>query len=145
MNKTTKAIILTLQILLVIWFIIISIFYFNSSFKLLSNTPADVGLKEPPIPPVVPKEINEETIKVYKQTVTAYSESIKAYNTYANAVQKSNRHAAYELVFNDTLMALLTKFVVAFLGFAFVKATAIVINNFLRMKKGLDPESITIF
>jgi len=144
MSETIK-IMNFLQILLVIWFILMSGFYFYYSYKLLSNTPADVSLQEPPIPPVVPEEINKKTIELYKQTVEAYSKSINAYNTSSNAVQKSNKHAAYELVIKETLMDLLTKFVVAFLGFAFVKATAIVINNFLRMKKGLDPESITIF
>ncbi len=134
----------TIKVVLVIWFIVLSLFVFISSYDTLTNITEGVILPKPPIPPEAPIEFDQATIDGYKQKVDLYKSSVAAYDTHANVVEKSNRHATYELVIKKTLADFLTKFLEAFLAFAFVKATAKVVDNRIRMKNGKEPQPITI-
>ena len=136
---------LTIRVVLVIWFIVLSLFVFISSYDTLAKITEGVILPEPPIPPEAPVEFDQAAIDAYKLKVVLYKSSVEAFNTHAKAVEKSNRHATYELVIRKTLADFMTKFLAALLAFAFVKATAKVVDNRIRMKNGKEPQPITIF
>jgi len=134
-----------IQILLVVWFVLVSAFIMVPSFQLLNTTTADVALAPPPRAPTPPAELDDARVTLYTQEVTAYVQSISAYTKHLQATATSNRQSVYELVVKDTLVSLFGQILTAFVAFAFVKVGAIVLDNRNPMRKDEPRQEISLF
>jgi hypothetical protein len=155
------------QTILVIWFVVVSLFLFiPGAALLLRGDPLPAAMPNPPSPPVVstaltdPKEIAvisrdpkviEEISKAwaqqvasYTQQVAAYKEQLAAYKVYADAAGKRQLSGAFQLVIKDTIVTLLSTFATALLGYVFVKGGAGLVNNLLLIRSGRPTEKLDI-
>lgn len=153
-----------IQIVLVAWFLTISLFLFVPSFLLLRGGTAVPAFPQPPAqppvtqtlanPPVDPKiefRVLEELGKTYGQQVTlytqqvaAYKEHLNAYKAYIDVLGKRELTGPYQLVVKDTLSTLLSTFATALLGYVFIRGGAGLLNNVLLLRKGQPPHPIDI-
>lgn len=97
----------------------------------------------PPEVPLRPKEFTADSSKQYADQVTAYERAITAHCKMIEA--GSFEKESYELVIKDTISSIFAKFVTALIGFAFVRASANVVNNMLRIRNGQKVESFRVF
>jgi hypothetical protein len=156
MSETLKNIV---RVLLLIWFITISLFIFIPSYQLLSESQkekdrARAALAQLPLPPSVPKEIRPtkptnspenitQLVKLYEQSVAAYDKEITAYVKFADGNAKAvNRTDTYNAVVKGTLATMMTTFLTALLGWIFASAVVGLTHNYYLYKKGLAPEKV---
>ena len=148
------------QVLLLIWFVALSVFVFIPSFVVLRDArnavnaeeslptlpPAPVALVLSSVDPKLDPKKQEAIVKVYTQQVAAYTQQVVVYTQQTTSyrdrltVYKANLDAAaranevqpYTLVVKDVIVPLATTFATALLGYVFVKAGAQLIDNRIR-------------
>lgn len=155
------------QYLLLVWFIVISLFIFVPSFLVLysSWSYTDSTSEKPPEfpspPALVPLEplntnLDAETqkrqvesleirVNAFTQQVNAYTQQVNAYKTYAENTGKSRSLEAYQTVVKDSLSSFLTTLLSALVAFAFAKAGAGLVDNYIRIKNGKEPQDIKLW
>jgi hypothetical protein len=154
-----------IQAILVIWFVVISLFLFVPSFLLLTGVgltrqtvpqppvppPLIAALANPPSDPKLDIKVLEELgktyaqqVSAYTQQVTSYKEQLAAYKVYVEASSKGTLAGAYQLVVKETLGTLLTTFATALLGYVFIKGGAGLVNNILLARRGQPGTSLDI-
>lgn len=164
---------LSLQIILMAWFIAVNVAILVPSYRLLFGS-VDEGVANgpqphPPSPPpasmlVGPLDPNldlekqKQQVESYKQQVAAYAEQIKAYSQevagYTQQVaaykiheesrKEFNRPAIYELVVKNSLITLLGGFATTLIAYVFTNLGVGLADNFIRMKNGQPPESLKL-
>ena len=162
----------TVQIILIVWFILLNLFILIPSFNLLFNyteETANESIKVPDLPPAVPKleilnssapektqdnqvKIATQQVQAYAQQIAAYTQQITAYTQEVNLEKlkmdnskKGSAITRYNTVIKDSLLTLLGGFATAFITFAFVNAGTTLANNYLRAKNNQPVTPITFW
>ncbi|HEU4559369.1 MAG TPA: hypothetical protein VFS20_16040 [Longimicrobium sp.] len=144
------------QLILLIWFGLISVFFvWAAAGLLLSSTPS---LDQPPNRPAAPvaealppldftKDLKTQIdaiqarvtrfthqAAVYKDEVGAYTQQTTAYRTYLETAGKAHANAAYQLVLEKVLIPFLNTFLAALIAYAFGKVTANIAYNWFASR-----------
>lgn len=154
-----------IQVLLVGWFLAISLAILIPSYCLLLGAGDETGASTqplqtpvPPAPPVIGPldstlgtDAQKQQVDTYKQQVSAYVEQVKsytqqvaAYKIHSEARNKSKEAATYEIVVKDTLVMLFGGFAATLLSYVFANLGAGVVDNYVRMKNSVPPQSLTL-
>ncbi len=96
------------------------------------------------VDPVAGVTVRDARVDVYTQQVTAYTQQLAAYKSQIEQ-GKTRQIATYKAVVTDTLVALLSTALTAFLGYVFVKSGAELVNKYLAAKRGGKAEPLNIF
>lgn len=125
-----------IQIILIAWFVIVNVFIFVPSYKILKGIdnndamvlPQAPELTSPPNLSVDPnmnpqsqQEIIKANVSFYTQQVIGHNQKIDAYKKQLDSLSKTRQMVVYELVIKQTIMALITGLTAALVGFAFAK------------------------
>jgi hypothetical protein len=149
----------TVQIILIIWFIIINLYILIPSFIVLQGLNLENQSVAIPIPPsplsLTPlnltvsldsqkEQVNAHTqqVNAYTQEVNAFIQQVNAYKAYLESSNKFNQHTKYGLVVKDTLVALLTSLLTALVSYVFINASAGLANNYILAKNNKDVQPI---
>lgn len=153
-----------IQILLLIWFVVINAFILIPSYQVLQQSQNNEALviPKPPEVPVAPKPLLEvfdpnlnleEQVKAYTQQISGYTQQVNAYKAYMDnaykvygeAANKSHGLEVYKTVVKDSLISLLSTLLSALVGFAFVKAGAELVRNYIAAKNGQPVSQIKLW
>lgn len=160
-----------IQIILVVWFIAVNVAILVPSYQLLfgdadSNegrqtlpqplraapTPPAVGPLDPALDIEKQKQQVEaykqqvgtytEQVKVYTQEVTAYTQQLAAHKAQEESKNRGNRLAVYDSVVKNSLITLIGGFATGLIAVIFANLGAGVVDNIMRIRRGLAPESL---
>jgi hypothetical protein len=137
----------TIQVMLIAWFIVVNLFIFIPSYKILKGIYSDEAVMlpkapDPPSPPaiggVIDPNMNRETqqevikayVSFYTQNVAAHNQQIDAYKKQLESLGKTRQSSVYELVIKQTITALITGLTTALVAFAFAKTAELVRLHF---------------
>jgi hypothetical protein len=165
---------LVIQVILLLWFVVINVAILVPSYQILfcSEDTITEGVQpapHPPGPPPAPAAIGPldpsldlekqkqqveaykqqvsayaEQVKAYTQEMTAYTQQVTAYKIQEGARTKAGRTGNYELVVKNSLITLLGGFATTLIAYVFANLGAGVANNYVRVRKGLNPEPLSL-
>ncbi len=169
MNETTFKNVA--RVVLLLWFLLIASVVLIPSYRLLFGTNATVASRETPKPPSRPSlqevswidpkepaatlgqrvETYKQQVLLYTQLVQAYDKEVATYNKYLDDKAEGTCGACppkpsetYALIVKDTISPMVNSFLVALLGYIFVKAGAELVNSYLRYKLGEQTKRIEL-
>ena len=126
-----------IQLILIAWFIVVNLFIFVPSYKVLKGISNDEAIvlpkaPEPPSPPslggldpTMNPQTQQELIKAhvsfFTQQIAGHNQRTDAYKKQLDSLGKTRQIIVYELVIKQTIMALITGLTTALVAFAFAK------------------------
>lgn len=152
------------QVIILVWFTVVSLFIFVPSYFVLSNSLGHgrIIVPDPPPPPKtlslspigtsLDVKVQEQQVAsyvqrvgAYTQQVTAYTQELDAYKAQLTALTSDARTSTYEIVVDKTLAPLLNAFFTALIGYVFTNAGSSLLNNYIKAKNMLPLEPVKLW